>query len=145
MADNFLQFSFMVPGTVEQGEWLTMLHETADAILEQYPLPTDDKQMISFAHIVAEGHDNHHGIVINVGEEGICIYADTYGDPEYVADLLGPYLEFFKIDKPVGFEWSYRCSKARPGEFGGGACVVSRGEPPEFFGTSGWLRSKGVG
>ncbi|NCC40918.1 MAG: hypothetical protein EOM21_16015 [Gammaproteobacteria bacterium] len=50
------------------------------------------------------------------------------GDAGEAADLIMRALERFDIDGCVIFEYANTCSKLRPGEFGGGAALISRYE-----------------
>jgi hypothetical protein len=58
--------------------------------------------------------------------EGVILYAEESGDIEYTTSLLQAFLKEFGIPTIVSFEWAETCSQPRPGQFGGGAVVVSK-------------------
>ena len=56
---------------------------------------------------------------------GIIFYATEYGDPEQVAKLVEKFLKEFDTGRVWSMEFCYYCNKPRPGQFGGGAVVVT--------------------
>ncbi len=55
---------------------------------------------------------------------GVCIFGTTDFDPNAVARVIQHCCVETLESEPVGFEYSWTCSKPRIGEFGGGWCVV---------------------
>lgn len=50
------------------------------------------------------------------------------GDVVEASELIQKALDYFEIEGSVVFEYSFTCSKLRPGGFGGGVAVITRKE-----------------
>lgn len=59
-------------------------------------------------------------------------------DIEAVVSWLEHLVEKYDDMKPVGFSWANWCDKPRPGEFGGGAVYIRKGDT-KHLGTDLWL------
>lgn len=101
MAQNYTGFSFEVwVNTAEERAFLQAAHEAEQV--------EDRRFQIDF-----------------MADRAAVYSEDDMGDIEAVADMLQ---EFLSIHRPLGIiilEWAMWCSKARPGEFGGGAALVT--------------------
>lgn len=64
------------------------------------------------------------------------LYADTDGNVEAFADMLQDFIKLTGRD-PITFTWSQTCSKPRPDEFTGGACLVEK-DSIEFWNATFW-------
>jgi hypothetical protein len=78
-------------------------------------------------------NEGYFGASVFVEDDGVWICHDESVNPDHVETLVGRLLEELEIDEPFVFSWSYTCSKPRLDEFGGGACVVQRGQPSMWF------------
>lgn len=107
MANNYTQFSFEIENvTPEEHAWLKTEHSNK---------PESDDDYASYAYnfvLAGDGTDAY-------------FYVQESGDVEEVANFVMRFLAKFRPTEKVGFEWAEWCSKARPGEFGGGAVLVS--------------------
>ena len=63
------------------------------------------------------------------------LYGDEYMNTGAAAEIVCGMLQATNDDRVITGEWSYTCSKPRPGEFGGGCFAVSKSRI-EFGGTS---------
>ena len=104
MADNYLQFSVMIPcDTKEQKQWLAAkFDEQAES---------DDGPVCQY----------------NIESDGVWAYAEEYGDPERLAEIVAAYQQQFDRQDGWILTWSQTCSKMRLDEFAGGAVAVYRG------------------
>ena len=134
MADYFTKFSFVIPVTPEQGEWLMQAHELASAIIgniedgergESAERPAD---LVSAALVLAEGRDGFPCLEVShdAREGAVWVRSEDSGDVDYAADLTQAFLRRFELNLVVAFQWANTCSKPRLDAFGGGAAVVSR-------------------
>lgn len=136
MADNFLQFSMIVPLPTEDAvtwchESLTaldrLLHEGMPAASEAFDkslagliaqAEREEWDHLGFEWSITGSHDKAH-----VAE--LWLHADEVGTPENLAAFLRAYLAKFDPTGSLWFSWAATCSKMRANEFGGGAVVVT--------------------
>ena len=118
MSNNYLQFSFEVPlNTPEEKEWL-------ETFLDTRPEGFWTKDQIADEPDVEERLPDFEW---QFGDGAIIFYAEENGDTEQMTQVLQEFL--LKSDtalKAIGFSYSFTSSAMRPGEFGGGAIVVTR-------------------
>ncbi len=143
MADYFTQFSFVIPVTPEQGDWVAQVHALATELIghaedgearENIEGPQD---MVSAALGLAEKRDGDPCLqVVHDDKEGtVWVGSEDPGDVDYTAELVQAFLKRFDLDLVVSFEWANTCSKPRLDAFGGGAVVISR-RNADWFSTS---------
>lgn len=120
MANNYLQFSFMVENVSEE-HWEFLKREFARV-----------EKLEGYLPFCAEYEDHH---------ESVWFYSDEYGEPEYVAEVLYNYLAEFSLDKSISFSWASTCSKLRLDEFTGGGCFITK-DDVEFMIVDTWLGKK---
>jgi hypothetical protein len=134
MADYFTQFSFVIPVTLEQGNWFAQTHELAEELIghaedgearENIEGPQD---VVPAALGLAGKHDAFPSIEVTHDEkEGtVWVRSEDSGDVDYTADLVHAFLKRFDLDLVVSFQWAHTCSKPRVDACGGGAVVISR-------------------
>jgi hypothetical protein len=63
-------------------------------------------------------------IVFNEDGSGIWFAHDESSDPDLVAEIISALQKEFKAKETFVFSYCYTCSRARVGEFGGGAYAV---------------------
>lgn len=63
---------------------------------------------------------------LELEKEAIWIYAEEYGDVEILSNFLKDVMRFLNVDGGIYFTWANTCSKLRPNEFFGGACVATK-------------------
>ena len=104
MANNYLQFSVMIPCDTEaQKQWLAAeFDEQAES---------DDGPVCSY----------------EIESDGVWVYAEEYGDPERLAEIVAAYQQQFDRQDGWILTWSQTSSKMRLDEFTGGAVAVYRG------------------
>ena len=104
MANSYLQFSALIPcATKEQKQWLAAkLDEQAES---------DDGPVCSY----------------EIESDGVWAYAEEYGDPGRLAEIVATYQQQFDRQDGWVLSWAQTCSKMRLGEFTGGAVAVCRG------------------
>lgn len=93
--------------------------------------PSDDDVWSGFRRLFADPAYPGFGAQIEGGNtienpdrSDVCIYAATDFDPDAVARVIQRCCAGSLEREPVGFEYSWSCTKPRIGEFGGGWCVV---------------------
>ena len=104
MANIYLQFSALIPCDTEaQKQWLAAkFDEQAES---------DDGPVCSY----------------EIESDGVWVYAEEYGDPECLAEIVAVYQRQFDRQNGWILSWSQTCSKMRLDEFAGGAVAVYRG------------------
>lgn len=136
MADNYLQFSMMVPlKTDSEQAWC---RESLTALARF--LSGEEKGVQKFASDIAwvvmealRKDWSHQGFEWSItptpdkaGQVAdLWLHDDESGEPEQVAEFLRAYLKKFNPGGSLWFSWAYTCSKMRVNEFGGGAVVVT--------------------
>lgn len=136
MANNYLQFSFTVPATQEQADWVgafvATCHDRCEGIGEDADYDQDILRCL-------EG-DLFPDVEIEYLDNELWFHADESGDVEFTANLVHEFLNKFSLDHsdPIAFEWACTCSRPRPGEFSGGAAFVTK-DGVEFMTTGTWI------
>ena len=107
MADNYLQFSAQLDyQTDAQADWLrAKLDEAAES---------DEGSVASYEQ--------------EIERKRFWLYAEEYGDPGRLADIIAEWQTTFGITEPFVLTWAETCSKLRLDEFSGGAIAVYKGE-----------------
>lgn len=95
------------------------------------------------------GEEMDPGFVVKVQDRphpAAWIYADegTPGTPEYAANFVHAFLEKFRPDKSIGFEWANTCNRPVLDSFGGGACFVTVDEV-RWMVSGDWLAEQTTG
>jgi len=105
MANNYTQCCVLISDmtTREREYWI----ET------ERRLETDEEDDCPFTYSIS-----HHG-------SQVVLYMEQHGDLEILANDIQEFLKRFRPDKRIGIEWAETCSRVRPGEFGGGAVLVT--------------------
>ncbi len=143
MPNNYLQFSEqLVLKNHEEKVWFERYMAASSSDSEGWD---DEAKPVSeeakFWHEIL-GDDDFACFEWELEEEPLHIWfhADEAGSPNQVAELVK---RFFKEMRPEGkdgfaISWSETCSKMRAGEFGGGACLITKDEI-HYLNTWQWL------
>ncbi len=115
MANNYCESSSRLALTEEQAK---KAQEIVDRVLAEFNEDEDDCGFCG---------------QVTVENDGVWICHDESIDPDHVATLVQALVDELEIDEPFVFSWGYTCSKPRLDEFGGGAGVIRRGQPPFMF------------
>ena len=108
MANNYTQFSFEIPLTKEQG---------------QYLIDQIDKE---------DENGDTCGAQAEAENSSTWIYSEEGCDMERLFQIIAECLDVFASELAVWVEWANTCSKMRVGEFGGGGARITR-EGVEWF------------
>lgn len=118
MADNYLTFSTDVPMNEEELKWVSFEYSRMANEAEYGP-----------------------GFNIEQDTTSTVFYSEDSGDTEMLAVFLRAFLIRWRPRDAVGVEFALTCSKARPGEFGGGAFVVTA-TTEHWISTAEWISEK---
>jgi predicted transcriptional regulator len=99
----------------DDGEWYGC---RAWRDLERYD--PDDGEPVGFAYQFHDDHDTPDG-----WGRHLWLYTEEWGSPERVAHLVQKFLRQFRPKECWSLTYATTCSKARVGEFGGGAVFVT--------------------
>ena len=79
------------------------------------------------------------GVACEVTEAGeLLVISDEFGSPDAAAGFIQEFLSAFRPAEGIIFEWAHTATKMRPGEFGGGAAVITAAEI-RWLNVSGWV------
>ena len=112
MANNYTQFSAMFLGD----------KETIDEL---------EKRLEHFSSTEQEEKDWDqwlYGIEYSKEDVAMWIYSEEGGNIDLLADIIADLQTDLDLEEPWAFSWANTCSKMRVDEFGGGACVIYKGE-----------------
>lgn len=143
MANNYLSFSVQlavadgkadeVQTIVKQiSDFCNLLSDASHAEeLNTAPLhPVFDSELgKNFVEYIRSNEEYYWAVVeVDALLGTLYVYSEEYGNPELVADFIKLLLDYglIVVEEYVLLEWAETCSKPRPGEFGGGACMISR-------------------
>ena len=134
MANNYLQFSFLVPlKTKKERTWLTKF-------LTDRPVGFWTLNQIEDCEDV---EDREVGFRHEFSDDGVVIYAMENGDTEQVIQILKRFLKESGTKLThVGFTYAYTCSSPRPDNFGGGAILVRKAGKVDYIDANEWLAGK---
>ena len=121
MANNYLQFSFVVPLNCEElAAWVEGLLSQEDSPLEEL----DNDYRVAFCDPDYD-HEDGLGFCWKLDGTDLHIWAEEYGNTEQVTSLLQELVSHELSDVHlVTFSYACWCSRLCPGEFGGGAVSV---------------------
>jgi hypothetical protein len=143
MANNYTEFSFSIPlATPAECEWVeTLFANPPEALRPDWCEPDEDGEWpcdLEFDWEIDPCEDGHE----------LFIYSqDGQGNTDKVEEFFKIFLAGAPTElEKLGAEFSYRCDKPRPDQFGGAAVVVwiaDGGEiKSEWTSTSEWLQRK---
>jgi len=124
MANNYLQFSAVLPGlTPEEAAWLeTYLEEKTekaekdgDEYFPQFEYSSEGAETVDF-----------------------WFRAEESGDPSQVAEAVQAFFKHFEKKDTWSLTWAATCSKMRVDEFSGGAVVVTS-EEARYLSAGSWV------
>jgi hypothetical protein len=131
VADSYTQFSEMLKVKKEKERaWFRLMLRAGDKTVSDHWL--DNEPMTEAAKvwekILGKENDESAEFHWEIEDEGVWFYADCCGNCEHAAKLVQ---RFFQDMRPKGNDiftltWAGTCSKPRLGQFGGGACVVTK-------------------
>lgn len=144
MADSYVQGSFAFTCThaemalieeafqascdLESGGTPT---EPTPEFLAAFPLVKSDDPWSGFLAIFPDPDFPTFGVNFEGGNSlerpeisTVIFYSTTNFQPDPLAALIQHCCQTTLYEAPIGFEWACSCSKARIGEFGGGACAI---------------------
>lgn len=142
MANNYLKFSIelnVTPGKDgEIRDIIKQIEEINDAPEDEledeldsmglHPAFQSEYGKIFIDIIRNEECVNFTAVIYPNDSNSLYVYAEDSGSPESAAHLIKMLLDADLLAVPefVVLEWAETCSKPRPGEFSGGACMISR-------------------
>lgn len=116
MANNYTMFSFEIPLTAAELPWVKETLGKPPRELWPEGYEAEDEPEVEFDWCI-EDQDTPTPCLFIYSEEG--------GNPDAAETFCKLFLANAPTDlKMIGFEMAYTCSKPRPGEFGGAACLV---------------------
>jgi hypothetical protein len=136
MSNNYTRFSFAVRLPAPAAEFAKELDETIAALYDTEVTKEDRRDpMVLIAQRIFDAHDgNDSGCAFQIEDldkptkskdKVLYVFAEESGSPDIVGEILRTTLRKFKIPSPITFEWAEYADNSRPGEFGGGAMVIT--------------------
>lgn len=157
MADYWTSFSFAITlNTTDERDWCTRAIAVLDGddpgtcVLTDENIATEDDctthehepPMPELAVVFTEPDWPHVSFAAEVeDDDGLWIHSDESGDVDEAARFVQVFLQKFRPDESVGFEYANTCSKPRLDAFGGGAALITA-ESIEFMHSGGWLSKR---
>jgi len=142
MANNYTYFSLSVHLDDPEAEWVKKVLGYASNCDGDVINPEDGPESRDLLEIWPDWNDrNYLGFDWEVrGEiDGLWIYTEAgEGNTDAVADFLQFFLAKFGLKTAIQFHYALTCGKPRPGEFSGGACVVTA-EDQQWSSLSDWV------
>lgn len=158
MADNYLQFSFLVTDLNEadviilQTLWDLQCEVDNDQLPAGYEDHFTPEELTEFWGTVGAEEGDLTGVEMTpqtIDDDGtddgseatnaFWIRADTYGDPGAVVEFLQTWLTKTGDTRAISFTWAETCSKLRVDEFSGGGVVFTK-DDCTWFGPNQQIR-----
>ncbi|MFC3443862.1 hypothetical protein ACFOKF_22185 [Sphingobium rhizovicinum] len=144
MAECFIQGSFAFTCTIAEAALIEESWQHASDLLSEfepgepsheflaaYPPTNDEDRFSGFITIFddADFPDFGADMVVEgaIGDASRCavtIFSLSDFQPGPIASLISHCCKQTLLGAPIGFEWSYSCSRPRIGNFGGGYCAI---------------------
>jgi hypothetical protein len=118
MADNYTQFSVEVP--LRKGK--DVLAEVGRLIDEGHAERAKADEEGRYDDLDAIGFEFQYQLT----ESPLLLFAEEHGSPDDLVSFIEILLKRNLAIEPVMAEWAYTCSRARPGEFGGGGALITK-------------------
>lgn len=126
MANNYLQFSEVLDNlSTDEIKWFKFYLDEMEYINANAEFRNN--LISTFWKNVLDG-DKYISFGFEIDEEEICFFSEEFANVDILAQLIK---HFFLENRPNGNDifsitWAEYCDKLRPGEFGGGACVITK-------------------
>lgn len=105
MANNYLLFSVELPlGSPEEHVWT--------------------KRVLDRRELWCGGGE--YSFYYEFDKGSVVLYSEESGNVDDVAQLISRFLRRFHPQSCFVLQWAMTCSRPRPGEFGGGCCVITK-------------------
>ncbi len=128
MANNFLQFSLLVPlRSPAEASWVTSTLTSLVKLLDGTEGARAGRGLSALGRRYSSEGWDCLDFEWSIKSNELWLYAEESGSPEQVAAVLEAYLAKFNPTGVITFSWAFTCSKLRPNEFGGGAAVITAG------------------
>jgi len=140
MADHYVQASFAFTCTARESALIEEAWQHASDLLGDFApgepsaeflaafMPTDLANPFNGLLEIFDDPDfPHFGAEIEIAgaaESIVAFYGTTYFQPGPIAELIRRCCQESLKIAPVGFDWSYGCSRPRRDSFGGGWCTI---------------------
>lgn len=119
MANNYLQFSFVVDNlTPQERDAFTHELQRAERLLNEDLEEWTDED--------ARDAELLSGLRFRDMETSVWFYSEESADPEGAANLVERALAAANSSRVVGFAWAAFCDKLRADEFSGGGVVINQ-------------------
>lgn len=138
MASNYLQFSIeltVTPGKdgeirniIEQIELIDNATEDELNSMGLHPAFQSESGQEFINVLRNECALNFTSVQYSDSPKSLYLFAEDSGSPEQAACFIKMLLDanLIEVEEFTVLEWAETCSKPRPGEFSGGACMISR-------------------
>lgn len=132
MADNYQSFSqsFYIKGGKKAVDWIKEHLDQFDGEMyeEGHPMRRDQEALAELYDLEEDYY--YLGFEWDIdSQEGkrsvLCLYSMDYSNLDHAAHFMRLYLQKFDPKGCLTVTFANTCSKARPGEFGGGAAFVT--------------------
>jgi len=129
MANNYLQFAAQLDLLSEdEAAWLKELCLYINTTYDGDVMPSAFEGLTALGDAIVEEFES--GFDYKFEGNSVTFVSDEGTDPALIAEIVH---QFFRKMRPNGrdiftIQWAEFCDKLRVGEFGGGACVVTREE-----------------
>ena len=148
MSNNYVLFSESLKVDAADLAWIK-------AKLRYFENPPDDDALVAWEAYIAEcnayeldAEDAGRGSTVrglefdvDFGDDEVIFYAEECGNWFHVAKLVQGLFREFHHNASWFIAWAETCSKARPGQFGGGAAFVTA-ENVEIFSAYDFIAAK---
>lgn len=145
MANSYTHFSFVFKiRNPREAEYLETILQAADDVANG----EDDADLELVREVFGEDFEDYGGVGFQCNITGankkqeVWIHDDGgEGNVEFAANFVQAYMAKFKVKKPIAIEFAVTCDAPRPGEFGGGAVILTATDA-HWFNTAEWIREK---
>lgn len=129
MANNYVLFSAMLAITAKQKEWLKknlISHSDWEDLPADVVEDARKAKKATALHKYYEEGGGFPSFEWEFDEDGFWVYSEDSGSVDDAVSVVFELLRATRSNKVFAIEWADTCGKPRVGEFGGGACVVTR-------------------
>ena len=134
MANNYIQFSTLIKCDDEQAEWLCENLagiEPQELSNEQLEAMTDE-EIEAMENEEYDDDDRADACRFERESDGVWLSSDESFYVDRTCSVLAAMQTKFNLTEPIMIEWAETCSRPVLDQFGGGGCLIYKGETHYF-------------
>lgn len=134
MANNYTQFSTLIKCDDEQADWLCekLAGIEAKELTEEQLDSMTDEEIEAMEDEEIDDEERHDACNFEREEGGVWLHSDEGFQIDRTCSAIAEMQTVFNLTAPIEIEWAETCSRPVLDQFGGGGCLIYKGETHYF-------------